>query len=164
MPKRNHPRIAASKVWRAEDLYWEPPILTFNIERHGGTTMGSTRAEIQTWSVNLETLSAEYSITGRRQVEPIDKRLDTKKLAQEVTSQILRHDNVEHLRWLSDKRVRVLVGKLTPLTYQQTTLQRRRRFARELSSLLQQKRWRLVSGTSPHTYEEEPAAPDRGSF
>jgi hypothetical protein len=38
-----------TKMWpskltgRMEDITWDPPILTFKIERHGGTVMGSTR-------------------------------------------------------------------------------------------------------------------------
>jgi hypothetical protein len=31
---------------RIENLRWQPPYLLFQIERHGGTVMGSSRAEI----------------------------------------------------------------------------------------------------------------------
>ena len=34
-----------------EDLTWDPPDLSFTIDRHGGTVMGSTRAERQTWTL-----------------------------------------------------------------------------------------------------------------
>ena len=36
---------------RMEEVFWEPPILDFVIERHGGTVMGSTRAELQYWTI-----------------------------------------------------------------------------------------------------------------
>jgi hypothetical protein len=36
---------------RIEDVTWQPPKFTFTIERHGGTLMGSTRAELQDWEV-----------------------------------------------------------------------------------------------------------------
>jgi hypothetical protein len=36
---------------RIEDVTWGPPTLTFTIERHGGTVMGSSRAELQHWEV-----------------------------------------------------------------------------------------------------------------
>jgi hypothetical protein len=31
---------------RMEKVHWEPPLLLFVIERHGGTVQGSTRAEL----------------------------------------------------------------------------------------------------------------------
>ena len=34
----------ADKICRAENLKWKSPILTFELERHGGTVLGSTRA------------------------------------------------------------------------------------------------------------------------
>lgn len=153
--------MADWKISRAENFRWEPPILVFDIERHGGTVMGSTRAEIQTWEINLETLTAENHIAGRRQVRPMDKRLDTEKLAKEVTSKIIKCEHVEHICWLSDKRVRVLVSKLIPLTHQKTTRDRRARFAVQLSSFLQQNGWKLVPGTSPHAYEKEPVTSNK---
>jgi hypothetical protein len=29
---------------RMEEVVWEPPILSFTVERHGGTVQGSSRA------------------------------------------------------------------------------------------------------------------------
>jgi hypothetical protein len=34
---------------RMEDVAWNLPLLTFTIERHGGTALGSTRATLQEW-------------------------------------------------------------------------------------------------------------------
>src|SRR5260370_29710154 len=42
----------AYKLERAERLSWNPPCLVFIIERHGAAQVGSTRAELQEWSVN----------------------------------------------------------------------------------------------------------------
>src|SRR4051812_8749544 len=39
---------------RMEDVVWNPPQLTFSVERHGGTVQGSTRAELQRWTVDVE--------------------------------------------------------------------------------------------------------------
>ena len=41
-------------IGRMEAVEWNPPLLTFVIERHGGTVMGSTRAELQHWEVNID--------------------------------------------------------------------------------------------------------------
>jgi hypothetical protein len=47
--------MAEWKLDRMENPRWEPPIFRFEIERHGAASLGSSRAEIQTWAVNLET-------------------------------------------------------------------------------------------------------------
>src|SRR3954447_10558198 len=39
---------------RTENLWWDPPLILFVIERHGGTVMGSSRAELQHWEINLD--------------------------------------------------------------------------------------------------------------
>src|SRR4051794_5739582 len=43
---------------RMEDGAWDPPLLTFTVERHGATVLGSTRAELQKWTVDLEKRTA----------------------------------------------------------------------------------------------------------
>ena len=42
-------------IGRMERVEWHPPVLAFTIERHGGTAIGSTRAELQRWSVKIST-------------------------------------------------------------------------------------------------------------
>jgi hypothetical protein len=39
---------------RMESATWNPPILCFQIERHGGTVNGSVYAELQRWEINCE--------------------------------------------------------------------------------------------------------------
>ncbi len=53
---------------RIEDVTWQPPILCFVIERHGGTVLGSTRAELQHWEVNVEKKTAVIVKYGHRQL------------------------------------------------------------------------------------------------
>jgi hypothetical protein len=36
---------------RTERMEWTPPVLTFDIERHGAAALGSTLAEIQAWAI-----------------------------------------------------------------------------------------------------------------
>jgi hypothetical protein len=43
---------------RMEEVVWEPPILTFKIERHGGTVLGSSRATPQEWRLDLDKKTA----------------------------------------------------------------------------------------------------------
>ena len=73
---------------RMENVHWNPPILKFRIERHGGTALGSTRADIHEWEVNVENGSAECSVVSRRQVKPVAPRLDIVPLAKETAELI----------------------------------------------------------------------------
>ena len=69
------------KLNRMEKAEWQPPILSFVVERHGGTALGSTRADLQHWTVNVETKEANCHIAGHRQLEPMQPRMDVKPLA-----------------------------------------------------------------------------------
>lgn len=51
---------------RMEGVAWQPPILKFRIERHGGTALGSTRADVHDWTVDVNQRSASLSVTGHR--------------------------------------------------------------------------------------------------
>src|SRR5262245_57094022 len=68
--------MASWKLDRAEGLTWEPPVLSFEIERHGGRVMGSSRAERQGWSVNLKEERANCCTIGHRQLSPMQPRLN----------------------------------------------------------------------------------------
>ncbi|SRR5579875_1064949 len=49
----NAENMQASKLDRAEQIMWEPPLLSFCIERHGGTTKGSVYADLHVWTIDL---------------------------------------------------------------------------------------------------------------
>ena len=42
----NDQNIDPTKIHRAESIRWTPPILSFVLERHGGTVNGSSRADL----------------------------------------------------------------------------------------------------------------------
>jgi hypothetical protein len=107
--------MTASKLLgRIEDLSWHPPHLTFTIERHGGTVLGSSRAERQRWDVNLETSTAVCSRPGHRQLTPMAPRLDVRPLARATVASILGRQPAEGLRWARDGTVRVQIGCIIP--------------------------------------------------
>lgn len=56
---------------RMEQVRWEPPVLSFIVERHGETVNGSTRAELQHWEVAVENRTARIVKTGQRQLKPM---------------------------------------------------------------------------------------------
>ena len=67
-------RIHAGKLQRMEDLQWDPPVLSFTIERHGGMGMGSTRAELRSWRLDLNRRIAlcELSRSYRQVLQPAE--------------------------------------------------------------------------------------------
>ena len=56
--------MAGWKLDRMEDVSWEPPLLSFRIERHGGTRLGSTRASMQIWTIDLDAGTATCKVAG----------------------------------------------------------------------------------------------------
>lgn len=130
-----------------ENIYWDPPILSFAIERHGGLVLGSTRTEVQKWELNLDDMSASFSVTGHRQIVPMQERVYVKPLAKEIAELIFNHKNDERLHWKKDGSVRVIIGKILPgeSVVKQTLSGRRKRFRNELDKLLTAERWEKIS-------------------
>jgi hypothetical protein len=131
---------------RLEKAEWCPPVLEFTIERHGGTVLGSTRAELQRWCVDVEAQTADWSPAGRRQLRPMQKRLDVRPLADELAQLISLHTPDPRLRWAQDGTVTVRMGKVLPYgsAVQQTLVGRRKRLRSQLEQKLAERGWRMV--------------------
>src|SRR5438445_9081548 len=80
--------MGAWKLHRAEDLLWKPPFLSFTIERHGATVLGSSRAELQDWMVNLHLETARCAGGRYRQLWPTASRLYVKPIAARVLNAV----------------------------------------------------------------------------
>src|SRR5438552_1276855 len=76
---------------RIDDVRWAPPLLRFVIERHGGTVMGSSRAERHQWELDIDAATATWSRIGHRQLEPMAPRLKVRPLAQSTADAIVNH-------------------------------------------------------------------------
>ena len=87
-------------IGRMEHVEWNPPVLTFVIERHGGTVLGSTRAELQRWTVDLDRKTATCERAGHRQLSPMAKRVDVGSIADEVANKIVGGESDDRLTWL----------------------------------------------------------------
>ena len=135
---------------RMEDVRWQPPILSFVIERHGATVLGSSYAELHQWTLNLETRQAAVSVVGKRAVSPIDSKLNVRPLAEEVAQLIVNHVDDERLKWNKDNTVRVYIGEVIQATNKQTEAGRRKRFRKALDELLCVSGWRPKR---PNVYE-----------
>jgi hypothetical protein len=128
-------------------------VLSFRIERHGATALGSSRASIDAWTVDIDkmTTTVEKGV-GRRQVRPLQPRLDVKPLAAELCAAIVAGQPDARLKWAGDSQVRVLIGKVIPerSAVKDTLAGRRKRLRDELTRLLASAHWRLVR---PNVYE-----------
>ena len=142
-------------IGRTKAVSWDPPVLCFAIERHGGVALGSVYAEVQSWSIDLEQLTASCT----RAPGPLDsKRQDRLQLeppVNRITNAVQGGINDEWLEWRDKSRVRILVGRIIPTSAaaKQTVIARRKRLAKGIEMALTPLGWRKVSGTSPHTYE-----------
>ena len=128
---------------RTEEMEWNPPVLAFRIERHGGTVNGSTRAEVQHWEIDVDASTATLVHVGRRQVEGMARRVDVRPLADEIFSKIIAGEEDPRLKWIDDKTVRVKIGEIISSVdvKKQTLAGRRKRFREYLESRLRQEGW-----------------------
>jgi hypothetical protein len=129
---------------RMESILWEPPRLTFIIARHGGSGCGSTRAELQQWTVDINRGSASFVLTGYRQLRAAQAKLDVLGFAQKIATLILRRQVDDRLKWSPNGQVRVLVGAVLPEdgSFKKTREGRRRRFRRALEAILASNGWK----------------------
>jgi hypothetical protein len=136
---------------RVEDVKWNPPILGFTIERHGGTVMGSGYAELQSWIVDLESGTATLENDRRKRWlgGPRNSPLKVGPLAAEIAELIKGGKQDPRLKWKSPDEVRVLIGEVIPDDCpNQTLVGRRMRFKRALQESLRENGWELFTGTN----------------
>lgn len=140
---------------RIEDAEWNPPVLSFTIERHGGTVLGSSRAELQEWNIDINARTATCSKVGHRQVHPMAPRFNALPPAQVIVQLILDGEQDERLKWYDDGSVRVRMGKILPerSAVKQTLAARRKRLREAIEELLSEKGW-----TSPNYDLYQPPA------
>jgi hypothetical protein len=140
---------------RTENLCWNPPQLTFAIERHGGTVNGSTRAELQRWCVDVAAHTAEIVSTGKRQLRAMAKKVNVKEPAAMIAEAILKNQESASLKRYPDGRVKVLISALIPQegAFKQTVAGRRKRFRAALAALIQEHGW---SEVATNTYQRRP--------
>ena len=136
-------KMAPYKLRRMERAAWNLPKLVFVVVRHGAATMGSSRAELQRWTLDMNTLTAVAEEVGHRQVVPMQARLDVRPVADEIARLIVSRADDARLKRYDDGRVRVLIGKIIPAdsAVKQTLDGRRRRFRNALTGLLENLGW-----------------------
>ena len=136
------------------DLRWHPPILSFTIERHGSLVLGSTRAEKQRWSLDLENRTASADTVGHHQVHrpaQLFRSSEMAAMAEKICSEIQEGPSSTSdyttrgiIAWDGPDRVRIKHGEVVPpAAFQQTTAGRRKRFRPILESKMQAIGWKL---------------------
>jgi len=147
----------ASKLrGRMESVKWNPPILSFEIERHGGAVMGSTRAALHEWKVDVQLGTAAVCPTGRfRGLRPSSARWDAKAKADEIVRLILNGVDDSQLKWDRDKsRITIRLQGIVPYGGGQRTYEgRRKRLLAALGERIEHTEWSKVPNGSFHTFE-----------
>jgi hypothetical protein len=138
--------MRAWKLGRAEQVAWQPPGLSFIIERHGGTARGSTRADLQRWEVDVDRAVAGCETVGRRQVREMATRLNLQGLADEVADALSSGNKHRAIEQLAGGRAKIAIDAVIPSTgFKQTVESRCQRFTAALRNRLTTRGWREVA-------------------
>jgi len=140
-----------------ENVFWNPPMLSFIIERHGMTVLGSTKAELQRWKINIETKIAEFEpFSGMRLVHPRQKRIDVNFIAVEILQLILNDRPDDRIKWYEDGKIKIQIGKIEELTegsaVRQTLQGRRKRFRTAMDQFMIENGWQKIK---PNLYQPD---------
>ena len=98
---------------RTEEMQWQPPVLGFKIERHGGAEKGSSRAEMQYWEFDVGRCIINHVVAGNRQLRKMNTRLDIAGIAEEIAQLILQRRCDPRLQWTRNGKVRILSDAVT---------------------------------------------------
>ncbi|MBT3368425.1 MAG: hypothetical protein HN416_14830 [Nitrospina sp.] len=143
--------MAGYKLFRRmENVTWKPPCLSFQIERHGATVLGSTRADLYTWSVDLDRRTAEIIGKNRRQLYPTAKPIRVKPIAADVGDRICKGKDDPRLTWIEPgQKVRVTLISCFPEdgAHKMTTDNRRLNLRKALNAYLNPLGWQQESPT-----------------
>ena len=128
---------------RVEELTWEPPFLSFIIERHGGLVQGSKSAEVHKWTVDVESGKSVCRAAGFRRLQKFAERMDTQEVAREVVELIKQRADDPRLTLTGNSCVKINVSCVIPDdAAKQTTQGRRKRFRDDMEALMHAAGWR----------------------
>jgi hypothetical protein len=131
-------------IYRAVNLTWNPPYLTFDVERHGGFVQGSSRADIQSWSVDIQANSATNTSSRSKQMRPASPRMDMAPIVARVGVLVSEHSDDPWITWLDEEksRCKVNITQIIPdHGPSETVRERRRRLNRDLEKVLGAAGW-----------------------
>jgi hypothetical protein len=140
---------------RTENMEWNPPVLTFEVERHGARVQSSVYAELQMWTVDMDSGLAELSpYSSKRLVGKRQASVNVNVLAEEIAALVIaaKKDD-DRLKWYGSSKVKVLIGEIFPAgsAVRETLAGRRRRLGKVIADRLGPEGWRK---TGVHTFEK----------
>jgi hypothetical protein len=133
----------ADKLGRIEAPTWDPPVLRFDLERHGATVNGSTRAAVHEWQVDTEARTATIVLERPRQLSQTAARVDVEAIAADLVDKIVDRADDPRLVWNRDRSdVRVKLGDSLPAgAFKQTMAGRTKRLRLALVAELTTRGW-----------------------
>jgi putative transcriptional regulator len=140
---------------RMEKVTWQPPVLAFTIERHGGVVRGSSRAELQEWSVDTTLQTASCTNTGHRQLYPMQPRFKVEPVVEDLMESIRSRKDDARLKWHADGSVQIMMNKIIPehSAAKETVAGRRKRLANALAPRLADEGWHFKA--PPYRYQQK---------
>jgi hypothetical protein len=151
-------KMGSSKLARAEDVRWDDPELRFTIERHGATVLGSSRANLQGWVVDLQAGTATASPQGYRQLRRTAARFtsaDAAALAVELAEAMQTGAAHPLLEWITERRARVRMSDIVGSGPKQTVEARTRRMRQALKKAIEAVGWQY-DGRGVYSQIENP--------
>jgi len=146
--------MTTDKLYRAEHISWEPPLLSFRIERHSAIVGGGPKkAEYQVWTFNVPERTKTWSPDGYRLMEPLEPRIKVAPLAEEYADLAVNRQLHHTLIWVPNGEVRINIALVPGLwntnehgrTLAKETIDgRRRRFRKAFESILLPKGWSRI--------------------
>jgi hypothetical protein len=138
----------SNKFSRVEELTWAPPLLSFKLERHGGTVMGSSRASVHHWTVDVDKETADIEQVTQRQIRAADSRAVFSPVIIKVRELVMNHGSHDCIEWKSRDAALLHLEKIVTGNSKQTRANRRKRFRKELAEVLALDGWQVkLSGT-----------------
>jgi hypothetical protein len=137
------------KIYRGEEVKWQPPMLTFVVERHGAICLGSSRAELHQWEVNIDTATARIVQRRTRQLyarSPSFTKDKAHKLAVEIRTLVTSGATNYRIKWNKDGTVNVNINNCVDADCQQTQTGRNRQFTAHLVPVMEEGGWMLLPG------------------
>ena len=131
-----------------EGVEWNPPNLSFQIERHGGTVNGSSRAEMQHWEIDVVKETRSLVRTGYRQLKAMAESWNARPIAKDLASHIRSGLDHEGLRWRKSGKV-TINREIIPFCARETGHSRAKRLNAAISDFLCDREWRDKTWRTP---------------
>jgi hypothetical protein len=114
-------KLGAYSVASAQKLEWNPPLLTFLVDRHGGAAFGPSGAERQSWTIDLDAQTAEVVTTVYWQLRPGTPAFGVGAAARGIAVAVAAGAARPGLVWSSPESVRVILSAFMPPGPMRTT-------------------------------------------